>query len=582
MGGSMLDRFWGPEFADGEWLIRLWAPKADRVQVIMGQTAHSMTKSPNGVWTARLSAAPGSSYLFDVDGIRMPDPASRLQTGGVDEASVLTLPDSDTWHCNWQGRPWSEAVIYELHIGTFTPQGTFAAAQAKLDQLADMGFTAIQLMPIGQFAGDRGWGYDGVLPFAPHPVYGTPGDLKRLVDAAHDCGLMVLLDLVMNHFGPSGAWIHHSSPDFFDGGRKTPWGPAIDFNQPAVRSFWTDCALHWLREYRFDGLRLDAVHQIQGPGADGFMADLARQVQSLSPRRHLVTEDERNTPDLRQMGYDASWNDDFHHAVHVALTGEDDSYYASFAADPIDDLATALRRGHIEEGQPRPPATPRGAPCDHLPVTAFVNAIQTHDQVGNRAFGDRLITLADPRAVAAAYALLLVSPYVPMVFMGEERGETTPFQFFADFQGDLAQAVRDGRASEFAGIAALGQSVPDPLSPQTFQASKLGWRDDATARSWIELTREALRFRADYVVPLIKSPRLHADVTRPARGLIRAEWQFQAGTLALSLAFGQPDPNPIPDATFRAGLPQADFALTAKAIHHDAKHSDRHLSRATA
>ena len=579
----MQQRYWGPRYADGTWHICLWAPKAKEVRVMLDDTPQQMTQTDQGVWYVDLQAAPGSCYRFDVDGVVMPDPASRLQAGGVDGASVLMLPDSHEWRCNWQGRPWSQAVIYELHVGTFTPQGTYASAQDKLVQLAEMGFTAIQLMPVGQFAGQRGWGYDGVLPYAPHPVYGSPGDLKRLIDAAHDCGLMVYLDLVMNHFGPEGALIHHSSPDFFDASRKTPWGPAIDFSRPAVQEFWIDCALHWLDEYRFDGLRLDAVHQIRGPGADTFMTRLAEEVHALSPRRHLITEDERNIPDLRQAGYDASWNDDFHHAVHVALTGEDDSYYTSFADDPVGDLATALAQGHIEEGQPRPHlATPRGAPCDHLPVTGFVNAVQTHDQVGNRAMGDRLVTLADPRAVAAAYALLLISPYIPMVFMGEERGETAPFQFFADFDGDLAQAVRDGRASEFAGIAALGQSVPDPLSPATFQRSKLSWSEDTSAYAWIDLTRKALHFRAAHVMPLIASPRLGVEVTRPAPGLIRGEWRFAAGTLALSLAFGQPDPNPIPDANFRAGHPNADYALTARAIHHDAKHSDRHLSRATA
>ncbi|MDN5569256.1 MAG: malto-oligosyltrehalose trehalohydrolase, partial [Paracoccus sp. (in: a-proteobacteria)] len=513
-----------------------------------------------------------------------PDPASRLQSGGVNDASVLTLPDSHDWRCDWHGRAWAEAVIYELHIGTFTDAGTFAAAQGKLSALVDLGFTAIQLMPVGQFAGDRGWGYDGVLPYAPHPAYGTPGDLKRLIDAAHQAGLMVFLDVVMNHFGPEGAWVHHSTPEFFDPDRQTPWGPAINFDRPAVRSFWSGCAMHWLDEYRFDGLRLDAVHQIHGPGADEFMADLARDLRTLSPRRHLITEDERNTPDLREnAGYDASWNDDFHHAVHVALTGESDSYYASFAGDPVGDLCLALARGHIEAGQHRPPlAIPRGQPCDHLPVTGFVNAIQTHDQIGNRAHGDRLITLADPEGVATAYALLLVSPYIPMVFMGEERGETAPFQFFVDFKGDLAEAVRKGRAAEFTGIAALGDTVPDPLSPATFQRSKLTWHEDGPAQSWMSLTRQALQFRARHVVPLIKSGRTGTVVTRPAPDLIHAEWRFQAGTLALSLAFGQPDPDPMPDALFRAGSATGHYSLNAKAIYYDTAHTDRHLSRTTA
>jgi malto-oligosyltrehalose trehalohydrolase len=580
----MARHYWGPEFSAGVWTIRIWAPQAAQVDLLLGGITHPMGRDADGTWSATVTASPGATYKFRIDGTDMPDPASRLQSGGVSDASVLTLPERHDWQCHWTGRDWADAVIYELHIGTFTPAGTFSAAQAKLTELADLGFTAIQLMPVGQFAGNRGWGYDGVLPYAPHPAYGSPNDLKRLIDAAHRVGLMVILDLVMNHFGPEGAYIHHSSPDFFDVDRSTPWGPAIDFSQPAVRGFWTDCALHWLVEYQFDGLRLDAVHQIQGPGADGFMSDLATTVKTLFPQRHLITEDERNIPDLRDTaGYDAAWNDDFHHAIHVALTGEADSYYASFAVDPLADLALALQNGHIEFGQPRPPmTTPRGAPCDHLPVTGFVNSIQTHDQIGNRAHGDRLLTLAERNAVAVAYALLLISPYIPMVFMGEERGETAPFQFFADFRGDLAEAVRKGRAAEFAGIAALGDAVPDPLSQATFDRSKLGWCDDGSAQEWLSLTRQALQFRARHVVPLIKTPRIGVTVTRPQPHLIRAEWQFSAGTLALSLAFGQPDPDPITDASFRAGFSNGRFSLTAKATYHDVTNSDRHLSRPTA
>lgn len=435
-----------------------------------------------------------------------------------------------------------------------------------LPGLAALGFTAIQLMPVGQFPGNRGWGYDGVLPFAPHPAYGSPGDLRRLIRAAHQAGMMVFLDLVMNHFGPEGAWLHHAAPEYFDPDRQTPWGAAIDFSRPQVRDFWTSCALHWLDAYGFDGLRLDAVHQIAGPGADRFLTDLAAQVHRLTPRRHLITEDERNIPDLRQAGYDAAWNDDSHHAVHVALTGESDSYYASFAVDPVGDLALALQCGHIEQGQPRPPQVhPRGQPCGHLPPTAFVNATQTHDQVGNRAHGDRLLTLADPDAVRVAFGLLLVAPFIPMAFMGEERGETAPFQFFADYDCDLAQAIRTGRAAEFASIAALGDAVPDPLDPAAMLRSRLGWSNDDAARGWMDLTRRALRFRADHVVPLLKSGPPQAVVTRDGPGLIRAAWRFPAGMLSLSLGLGQPDPAPVADPDFTVGRPDGLYFLTVKA-----------------
>lgn len=563
----MTHNFWGPSLTAGRWTFRLWAPRATRVELVLEGQALPMTRDDTGLWSAQAPASAGDPYLFRVDGQDMPDPASRLQAGGVSDPSVLVAPDSHDWRCDWKGRDWAEAVIYEMHVGTFTPEGTFASAAQRMAGLADLGFTAIELMPLGQWPGDRGWGYDGVLPYAPQPAYGSPDDLKMLVDAAHQAGLMVILDLVMNHFGPEGAWLHHAAPDFFNPERHTPWGAAIDFAQPAVRDYWTGCALHWLTEYRMDGLRLDAVHQIAGPGADEFMTMFAAQIQELTPRRHLITEDDRNTPDLREKaGYDASWNDDFHHSIHVALTGEDDTYYASFAADPVGDLALALSRGHVEEGQPRQGKDkPRGASCGHLPPTAFVNSTQTHDQVGNRAYGDRLLTLADPEAVAVAYALLLVTPYIPMVFMGEERGETNPFQFFADYKGDLAEAVRKGRAAEFAGIAALGDTVPDPLALETFHRSRLGWREDGPAQSWLGLTREALAFRTAHVVPLLKSGRAVSDVTRPEPGLIRANWQFAAGRLELSLAFGQPDPEPLPDPHLRAGRHDGPYYLTVKA-----------------
>lgn len=424
-------------------------------------------------------------------------------------------------------------------------------------------------MPIGQWQGDCGWGYDGVLPWALHPAYGSPGDLRRFVDHAHSLGLMVILDLVMNHFGPEGAYLHHAAPPFFDESRHTPWGAAIDFSKEAVREYWIQCAQYWIGEYRLDGLRLDAVHQITGPGADDFMVEFARRIRALDESRpvHLIVEDERNQCFLRENGYDASWNDDFHHAIHCALTGESDSYYASFSHDPIGDLCLALQRRHIEEGQPRPGLDhPRGEPCGHLPPTAFVNSTQRHDQVGNRALGERLMSLADPQGVRTAFALLLAAPYVPMIFMGEERGATTPFLFFADFTGDLARAVREGRAAEFAGIASLGSGVPDPLARETFARSRLDWRDDTDARDWLDLTRRALAFRRDHVVPLLKSGRSRpAQVTRHGAASLAAAWHFHDGTLDLRLSLGQSEPGlkPLGETAFSLGRIGTDpFALS--------------------
>lgn len=544
-GGSIVDqRLWGAlPVGSGVWEICTWAPSAGSVEIELAGTRTPLEATRDGHWIGRVSAEEGASYRLIVNGEAYPDPASRLQAGDVHAPSRLVDHSRYPWSTQWRGRPWAEAVIYELHIGTFTPQGTFAASAEKLEQLASLGITAIEVMPVGQWSGTRGWGYDCVLPFAPHPSYGSPDEFKAFVERAHGLGIMVMLDLVMNHFGPDGAYLHALAPEFFDPDRHTPWGAAIDFSQDAVRAFWIECASMWIRDYRLDGLRLDAVHQIAGPGADDFFDQFGRTLKQLDPERsiHLVVEDERNEPHLRDTGlYDASWNDDFHHAVHTALTGESQDYYASFAVDPIGDLSIALQRGHIEEGQPRKGRDePRGKPSGHLQPTAFVNAIQTHDQIGNRPFGDRLITLADPDAVEVAYALLLVAPYIPMIVMGEERGETSPFQFFADYHGELGKIVRDGRAAEFAGIAALGDQVPDPNAIETFNASKLSWKEDAHAARWLETTRRCLSFRHQYVVPMLKSGRIGSpEVQRIGQSAIQARWTFADRSLQLALNFG--------------------------------------------
>ena len=564
-------RNWGAIASDGMWSIATWAPDAQAVTLDVGDRTYSCRRDENGYWHAEIRATQGTTYTFTIDGVTIPDPAARLQFGDVHGPSVLLEHNPQRARVDWTGRDWAEAVIYELHIGTFTPEGNFAAAGEKLSELASMGITAIELMPIGQFSGTRGWGYDGVLPFAPHPSYGTPDDVKAFVDRAHALGLMVILDVVMNHFGPDGAYLHQSAPAFFNPERHTPWGAAIDFSKPPVRAYWIECALMWLRDYGMDGLRLDAVHQITGPGADDFFAELARAVGALDLGRplHLITEDERNDPQLREThGYTATWNDDFHHAIHTALTGEDQDYYASFSHDPIGDLARALERGHIEEGQNRKGRDePRGKPAAHLPATSFVNATQTHDQVGNRAFGDRLLALADPQAVESAYALLLVSPYIPMIFMGEERGETTPFLFFADYQGDLGQMVREGRAAEFPRFAEHGDTIPDPTAAETYFSSRLDWTDTEHARQWRSLTRRALTFRSNHVVALIKSARQAVSVTRAGDKSIAAHWSFAAGDLDIHLNLGEVGTfdAPLEDAQFRLRSLAADrYAIAAR------------------
>ncbi|MEQ9635103.1 MAG: malto-oligosyltrehalose trehalohydrolase [Devosia marina] len=535
---------WGVKRIGAQWQAGLWAPSASAVALEIGKgRSIPFLRSDNGFWEAAFTAEEGEAYCFTVDDTRYPDPASRLQVSDVHGPSRLASGVNFEWTHSWKGRPFNEYVLYELHIGTFAPTGTFRAAAEKMEELAKLGFTAIEIMPISQFSGSRGWGYDGVLPFAPHPSYGTPNDLRHLVNTAQSHGLCVILDVVMNHFGPDGAYLHAIAPEFFDPDRHTPWGAAIDFSQKAVRQFWIDCALMWLNEYRLDGLRLDAVHQIQGEGAPEFMMELGQAVRKLDLGRplHLIVEDERNEPTLRESGlYAASWNDDFHHAVHTSLTGESQDYYVSFANDPIADLVRALERGHIEEGQLRVGLdTPRGSDCAHLPVTSFINSIQTHDQVGNRAQGERLLTLADENAVKTAYVLLLTAPYTPMIFMGEERGAVSPFQFFADYDGDLAEAVRQGRAEEFAGIAALGESVPDPIDPATLRRSRLDWSSSPAADDWLRLTHQVFAFRKASIFPLTATPRQHSAAHVVGEKALTVHWQFEAGELIIDLNFGE-------------------------------------------
>jgi malto-oligosyltrehalose trehalohydrolase len=464
--------------------------------------------------------APGDAYAFVLpDGATVPDPASRAQVEDVHGPSRLVDPSAYRWRTDWQGRPWEEAVICELHVGTFTPEGTFAAVAERLPHLARAGFTAIELMPVAHFAGRRGWGYDGVLPWAPHPAYGTPDNLRALVDAAHAEGLMVLLDVVYNHFGPEGNYLHLYADAFFDESRQTPWGAAIDFTRLPVRRFFADNALHWLKEYRLDSLRFDAIDQISDPSEPDILMEIARRVRAEIPDRpvHLTTEDNRNVTYLHERGeggsvplFTAEWNDDMHNAAHVLATGETAGYYADFADDPLGQLARSLAEGFAWQGEIAPSkGAPRGRPSAHLPPAAFVDFLQNHDQIGNRAFGERLCALTDPDLERALRAVHLLSPHIPLLFMGEEYGETRPFLFFTDFHGDLADAVREGRRREFADFPAFAghaedlARIPDPNAFETFDRSRLDWGrlETEAGRSALEETRRLLALRAEHVTP---------------------------------------------------------------------------------
>ena len=411
---------WGAEVLDGGARFKLWAPAQDKVSLLSDSGATvSMTKESGGWFEVTTDAIPlDSGYHFVLaDGMRVPDPAARAQMGDVHGPSRLVDPKSYEWrNAGWKGRPWEEAVIYELHTGTFSADGTFDGVVKDLDRLVDVGITAVELLPVAQFAGNRGWGYDGVLHYAPHVAYGGPEGLKRLVDACHARGLMILLDVVYNHFGPDGNYLHLYAPDFFNAARHTPWGSAIDYERAPVREFFLHNVLYWLEEYRFDGLRLDAIDQIKDPSQEEILAEMAREVRARFPDRHvhLTIEDDENTTRLfkfdaenRPRLFDAEWNDDWHHAMQSLLAHDDAGYYQDYADNPVKRIAETMATGFGYQGGPSPfrGGKPRGEPSAHLPPTAFIDFLQNHDQVGNRAQGDRITTLAAPQAIAAALAL---------------------------------------------------------------------------------------------------------------------------------------------------------------------------------
>jgi len=524
-------------------LFRLWAPGQREVSVVVEGREPVAMEARDGWFEARLACGPGTAYRYRFgDGTLVPDPVSRAQAGDVHDPSLVVDPEAYRWrNPGWTGRPWTEAVLYELHAGAC---GGFRGVAERLPGLAELGITAVELMPVADFPGRRNWGYDGVLPFAPDAAYGTPEDLKALVDRAHDLGLMIFLDVVYNHFGPDGNYLAAYAPDFFDRDSATPWGPAIDFRRPEVRRFFTENALYWLMEYRFDGLRFDAVHAIGEPGwLDEMAAEVRRTVE---PRRHvhLVLEHDGNVASHLAGDFDAQWNDDAHHVLHVLLAGETGGYYGDYAAAPAAALARVLAEGFVYQGEPSPHRgdEPRGTPSGGLPPTAFVMFLQNHDQVGNRALGERLTTLADGEALAAAVVLQLLAPHVPLIFMGEEWGSKTPFLFFTDHGPELADAVREGRRREFAAFAAFSDAeaqarIPDPNDEATFLKSIPEPFDpsDAEQARWLSLYRRLLALRREVLVPRLDGARaLGAEAIGPAA--VSARWRLGDGAVLTIVA----------------------------------------------
>jgi maltooligosyltrehalose trehalohydrolase len=530
----------------------VWAPRPERVRLDLDGTLHPMERSADGWWRTTLDAAPDARYGFLVDDEEraLPDPRSPRQPDGVHERSQLWDPSTATWtDAGWPGRSIEGAVIYELHVGTFTPDGTFDSAVERLDHLVDLGVELVELMPVNAFSGTHGWGYDGVLWYAVHEPYGGPDGLVRFVDACHARGLGVLVDAVFNHLGPSGNYLPRFGPYLSAG--SNPWGESIniaDADSDEVRRFIVECALRWMRDFHVDGLRLDAVHALMDTTAVHILEELSTETDALAAQLgrplSLIAESDLNDPrlitprDRGGYGMTAQWDDDIHHAIHTAVSGERQGYYADFGS--IAALATTLRHGYFHAGTYSSFRHRRhGRPLDTaaIPATRLLAYTLTHDQVGNRALGDRPSQNLEFGQLAVKAALVLGSPYTAMLFMGEEWGSSSPFQFFSSHpEPELARATAEGRKAEFAQHGWDADEVPDPQDPATFARSKVNWDEVAEAeharllevyRSLIALRRE----EPDLADPWLDHLRIDFDE--------RQRWiVMHRGTLAVACNLG--------------------------------------------
>ena len=543
--------------------FQVWAPRAGRVEVEVNAERHAMSPGERGWWRAEVPAGPGAEYAYVLDGgPTLPDPRSPWQSHGVHGRSRCVDHTAFAWtDRHWQAAPLCDGVVYELHVGTFSAAGTFAGAAERLPHLVDLGITHVEIMPVAEFPGARGWGYDGVDLYAPHHAYGTPDDLKRLVDACHAHGLGVILDVVYNHLGPSGNYLDRFGP-YFTHRYATPWGVAVnldDAGSDEVRRFFTDDAKMWLRDYHFDGLRLDAVHAIFDSSAKHFLEELAEEVagleRELGRRFTLIAESDLNDPRLLRapehggFGLHAQWNEDFHHALHALLTGERHGYFADFGS--LADLARALRHAFVLDGcysrfrDRRHGRAPAGLTGDR-----FVGFLQNHDQIGNRARGDRTSHLLAPARLELAAALVLTAPFVPMLFQGEEWGASTPFQYFTDHaEPELAQAVREGRRRELASFGWDPHDVPDPQAEETFARCKLDWSEPERAphAALLDWHRRLIALRRRE--PDLRDGRLErveVDFDEAARWLV-----LRRGSLAVACNLSA-HPQPVP---IRAAAP---------------------------
>lgn len=580
--------------------FRVWAPERHevelRVETAGREATHALRKDADGFFGALVAGlGPGDLYRFRLDGEGpFPDPASRFQPHGVHGPSEVVDPSTFAWSdAGWRGVPLEALVTYELHVGTFSPAGTFAGVVEKLPHLVDLGVTALELMPLADFPGARNWGYDGASLFAPARAYGRPDDLRRLVDEAHRLGLGVLLDVVYNHFGPDGAYCGLFSPHYFSKVHETPWGAALNLDGPSsgpVRDFFVGNATRWLAEYHLDGLRLDATHSLVDEGPRHLLAELQARVREAVPRPVLlIAEDHRNLAALVRpeteggLGLDAVWADDFHHEVRRGLAGDHEGYYRDFSGT-VADIASTVRDGWFFKGQPSAHfGGPRGTDPAGLEARRFVFFLQNHDQVGNRALGERLHHQVEPAAFRAATVLLLCAPQTPLLFMGQEWAAPEPFLFFTDHEPGLGRLVTEGRRREFRGFSAFSDArqrerIPDPQAVATFERSRLDWTrtGEEPHASVLRLHRALVRLRREE--PLLReTPGRSVRVTAAGEDALAIEYGGGGRTLLVVVRLrgaGPVDPRPgaaAPPAAWTPVLTTEDaaFATDPRPPTHD-------------
>ena len=544
-----MHNLFGPLPDESGTLFRLWAPSQNSVELLIdGQPPRRMDRGDNGMWSIRAEGiGPGALYRFRAGNIEVPDPASRQQQEDAVGWSVVRGSFNRPPH-NGPVRPWHETILCEVHIGTATPEGTFTGLMNRLEHFRDAGYTGLEIMPVNEFPGQRGWGYDGVLVFAPDHSYGTPDDLRALVDRAHALGMTLILDVVYNHFGSVWNLIPSYAPEWFAEDIRTPWGPGVDFREPMVRQFYYENACWWLKEYDFDGLRLDAVHEIGTEARDLFLGELARHARADKPDAALILENIRNQmhwltrdTDNAPVDYTAQWNDDYHHVMQFMVTGERAHGYEDESRDPVADLEKSLADGFVHDGDAngQSDGRTRHEPASELPMEAFVAFVQNHDQIGNRPDGQRMVSRVDAARLDFGHFVTLLSPQIPLFFMGEEAHLRCPFYFFFDLPEPQRSQHRDGRYGEMEnifGTPAAPGSLPDPQALATFEHSRLDW--DAYAHTAhaeaLDRFRELCALRRELIWPLSATACLDARSARQGDGLI-VTWEYAAGTYNMAL-----------------------------------------------